>query len=136
MSAEAGEVVAPPLHRVFIPPPHRELTGGQAVVEVAGGTVGEVVAALEERFPGIGARLVAAGELRPGIAVAIDGVLSPRGLRQRLGAPCEIHFVRAMGGGAGFAPLTPAPSPARIPYCSRHRTGTLPLSWSPLRRRC
>jgi hypothetical protein len=37
--------------------------------------------------------------LRPGIAIAIDGVLSPRGLRQRLHAPCEIHFVPAMAGG-------------------------------------
>ena len=34
-----------------------------------------------------------------GIAVAVDGVIATRGLRQRLTAPSELHFVPAMAGG-------------------------------------
>lgn len=47
--------------RVFIPVPLRELTAGQTEVEVQvepeGTTVRAVVDALEERYPGIKARL-------------------------------------------------------------------------------
>ena len=45
------------------------------------------------------ARLTLDGALRPGIAVAVDGVIATRGLRQRLAAPSELHFVPAMAGG-------------------------------------
>jgi sulfur-carrier protein len=95
MGAEAGN----PVHRVFIPPPHRDLTGGMAVVEVAGATVSQVIDALDARFLGFKARLVVDEQLRPGISVAIDGTISPRGLRQRLARASEIHFVRAISGG-------------------------------------
>lgn len=78
---------------------HRDLTGGVEHIQVEGATVGEVVAALDARFPGIAARLTQEGKLRPGIVVAIDGVISSRGLRQRLAAPSEIHFVPALAGG-------------------------------------
>lgn len=86
-------------HDVWIPPVHRDLTAGVERVQVEAATVGEVVAALDERFPGLGARLVHDNRLRPGIAVAIDGVIATRGLRQKLVAPGEIHFVPAMAGG-------------------------------------
>lgn len=68
-------------------------------VQVEATTIGEVVAALEVRFPGIAARLTQDGKLRHGIVVAVDGVAFPRGLRQRLTAPSEIHFVPALAGG-------------------------------------
>ncbi|MFO7634813.1 MAG: MoaD/ThiS family protein [Caldilinea sp.] len=87
------------LHEVWIPPVHRDLTGGEERINIEAATVGEIVAALDERFPGIAARLTHEGKLRPGIAVAIAGVISPRGLRQRLNTPSEIHFVPAMAGG-------------------------------------
>ncbi len=78
---------------------HRDLTGGAERVQIEAATVGEVVAALDQQFPGIAARLTHDGRLRPGIAVAIDGVITPRGLRQRLDRASEIHFVPAMAGG-------------------------------------
>ncbi|HQY89984.1 MoaD/ThiS family protein [Caldilinea sp.] len=87
------------IHEVWIPPVHRDLTAGVERVQVEAATVGATVAALDARFPGMAARLTRDGKLRPGIAVAIDGVLSSRGLRQRLNAPCEIHFVPAIAGG-------------------------------------
>lgn len=95
MEAEAGT----PVHRVFIPPPHRDLTGGMAVVEVAGATVSQVIDALDARFPGFSTRVVANQQLRPGISVAVDGTVTARSLRQRLDRASEIHFVRAISGG-------------------------------------
>jgi molybdopterin converting factor small subunit len=87
-------------HQVWIPSLHRDLTDGQEIVTVEGETVGEVVAQLEARFPGIEARLCDDGRLRPHIAVAINGEVTHRGLRQRLAAPSEVHFIPALSGGS------------------------------------
>jgi molybdopterin converting factor small subunit len=61
--------------------------------------VREVVAALEQRFPGIGDRLCAAGELLPALQVSVDGVFSRRGLDARLKPASEVHFLPVFGGG-------------------------------------
>jgi molybdopterin converting factor small subunit len=87
-------------HQVWIPSLHRDLTEGQEIVTVEGETVGEVVAQLEARFPGIQARLCDEGRLRPHIAVAINGEVTHRGLRQRLTTPSEVHFIPALSGGS------------------------------------
>ncbi|MEZ4860003.1 MAG: MoaD/ThiS family protein [Caldilineaceae bacterium] len=86
-------------HNVWIPSLHRDLTAGAEVVTVGGDTVGEVVAQLEARFPGIEARLCEDGQIRPYIAVSVDGEVTRKGLRQRLTTPSEIHFIPAMSGG-------------------------------------
>ncbi len=44
--------------KVRIPASLRSFTKNQEVVEVAGSTVGEVLAALEQSYPGIGPRLL------------------------------------------------------------------------------
>lgn len=88
-----------PTHSVWIPSLYRDLTGGEETVAVSGSTVGEVIDALEERFPGIEKRLCDEGRVRPNIAVSIDGEVTPRGKNQRLTEPVEIHFVPAMSGG-------------------------------------
>ncbi len=84
---------------VWIPPLLRELTGGQERVTVPGRTVGEVIQALEERFPGIQERLCQGNRLRPGITVTVDGVLGAKGLREAVSPESEVHFVPAIGGG-------------------------------------
>ncbi len=90
---------APPLHSVWIPSLYRDLTDGAEVVEVAATTVAELVDILEERYPGIKERLVVDGRIRPHIAVSVNNEITHRGLRQKLHAPSEIHFVPAMSGG-------------------------------------
>lgn len=89
-----------PLHEVWIPPLHRGLTAGEERVQIEAATVGEIVAALDRRFPGMAARLTQGDTLRPGIAVAVNGVISARSLWQRLNEPREIHFVPAISGGS------------------------------------
>ena len=86
-------------HEVWIPALHRDLTGGVEIVRVAGDTVGDVVARLESLYPGIEARLCEGDRIRPYISVAVNGEITRRGLRQRLAAPSEIHFVPALSGG-------------------------------------
>lgn len=84
---------------IFIPPQMRELTAGQAQVVVEGRTVRQVIAALDAKFPGIAQRLRNGDQMAPGLAVSIDGAISPRGLLAQVGPASEVHIVPAIGGG-------------------------------------
>ncbi len=86
-------------HEVWIPALHRDLTGGVERVTQAGSTVREVVERLDVRFPGLAERLCDGDRLRPGIQVAVNGVVESKGLRVRLAEASEVHFVPAIGGG-------------------------------------
>ena len=85
--------------RVFIPPLLHPLTGGASEVDVEGSSVRQVIAALDERFPGIRERLCEGDQLRPGLAVAVDGRMSSVGLLQKVRPESEVHFLPAIGGG-------------------------------------
>lgn len=85
--------------RVFIPPPLRSLTGGEAEVRLEGTNVRRLIESMEERYPGMKARLVEHGELAAGIAVIIDGVTAPRSLVTPLREESEVHFLPAIAGG-------------------------------------
>jgi molybdopterin synthase sulfur carrier subunit len=88
---------------VWIPALLQNLTGGEEQVVVSGATVGEIIDHLEVRFPGVKERLVHEGVIRPHIAVAIDGDVSPEGLEQDVQESSEIHFIPALSGGQGRA---------------------------------
>ena len=93
MSTVPGQVT------VWIPSLLRDLTGGREKVEVAGATVRQVIAALDQLFPGIKDRLCDANALRPSIAVAVDSQVATLGLLQPVRAGSEVHFVAAISGG-------------------------------------
>ena len=84
---------------IFIPAVMKELTAGAAEIRVGGSTVREAVAELEATYPGIRDWLFEDNRLKPNIAVAVDGVVSPIGLLQHVGENSEIHFVAAISGG-------------------------------------
>jgi len=86
---------------VWIPSLLRDLTGsfGQEQLDVPGETVLQVIENLDARYPGIMARLCDEGQLRPTIALVVDGIASNKRLRHRLTATSEIHFVPAISGG-------------------------------------
>ncbi len=83
----------------FIPPLLRELTGGVERLAVDGATVRQVVNNLEARFPGVRERLCVGDDLRPGLAVAVNGTVSRAGLLQKVPDGSEVHFLPAIGGG-------------------------------------
>ena len=86
--------------KVWIPATMQHLTLGEAVVQASGRTVREVVARLDEDYPGFKAAVVQDdGRLRPGVAVAVDGYISSLGLFQRIEDRSDIQFVPAIGGG-------------------------------------
>ena len=84
---------------VWIPSLMQSLTGGKEQVEAEGQTLREVVDNLEESYPGFKDRVCEKGRLKPGLAVAVDGVVSNEGLRQKVDSEAEVHFVTAIGGG-------------------------------------
>jgi molybdopterin converting factor small subunit len=85
---------------VWIPATWQHLTGGEAVVQAPGRTVRELLARLDERYPGLKAAIVQDdGRLRPGVAVAVDGYISNLGLFQPLDDGSDVQFVPAIGGG-------------------------------------
>lgn len=86
---------------VFVPKQIRELTGGLAEVVVEGETVGEVIDALDQRYPGVKARVCQEDSLAPGIQVSVDDVMTTRGLRAKLQPTSEVHFLPVIGGGLG-----------------------------------
>jgi molybdopterin converting factor small subunit len=84
---------------VFIPTMLRPLSGGVTQVRVAGRTIRTIINNLEERFPGIKDRLLQDGDLRPDIAVAIDGETALDGLAERVDEDSEVHFIPPISGG-------------------------------------
>ena len=85
--------------KVWIPSLLRELCGGERIVEVPGRSVRQVIENLEARCPGIRERLIEDGELRPDLAVSVDGETTQIGLLQPVGDDSEVHILPALGGG-------------------------------------
>lgn len=84
---------------VWIPPLMRALSAGRDRLDVPGTTIREVIDNLERECPGIKARLCADGRIKPGIAVAVDGVMQTKKLGTPVKAASEVHFVPAISGG-------------------------------------
>jgi molybdopterin synthase sulfur carrier subunit len=86
---------------IWIPALLRDLTAGQERVEANGASVRQVIDNLEERFPGIKERLCEGDQLRPNIALVVNGQVSRQRMRQRLDPQDEVHFLPAISGGEG-----------------------------------
>jgi len=72
---------------------HRPFTGGEAVVEADGATVGQVIDDLEARYPGLGAAL------RAGSSAGIDGEIHAEPEYVRVSPDTEIYFLAPVVGG-------------------------------------
>jgi molybdopterin synthase sulfur carrier subunit len=84
---------------VHFPPQWRDLTAGAVQAAVEGATLRQVVRALEERYPGLAARIAEGDRIASGLAVSIDGTVTSRGLLARVEPASDIHFLPAFGGG-------------------------------------
>jgi len=84
---------------VVVPALLRKLTDGRERVEVTGRNVGQVIDDLERQFPGFREYLLQDGELKPSVAVSIDGEMGTGGLLDRVKDSSEVFFIPAIGGG-------------------------------------
>ena len=84
---------------VFIPTMLLSLSGGVKQVKVDAANLRQVIDGLDLLYPGIKTRLVEEGQIRPNLAVAIDGEVARLGLLEKVGEESEVHFVPAIGGG-------------------------------------
>ena len=84
---------------VYIPTMLLPVTGGVKQVQVEASSVRQVINGLEEQFPGIKDRLMEGNQVRPNLAVSIDGEVARMGLLERVQETSEVHFVPAISGG-------------------------------------
>ena len=85
---------------VAIPSLMQELTNGKEKATVEGNTIREVLNNLESIYPGFKARICDGDQIRPNIAVYVDGALTREGMRQQVSEDSEIHFLPAISGGS------------------------------------
>ena len=84
---------------VWIPPLLRNLTDQHQSIHIAGTTLRELIDALEQKFPGIKARLCDNGNVRPGLSIVVDGQVVRGGLSEAVQVNSEVHFIPAIAGG-------------------------------------
>ena len=92
---------------VAIPSLMQELTNGKEKATVEGNTIREVLNSLELIYPGFKARICEDDQIRPNIAVYVDGALTREGMRaltregmrHQVSEDSEIHFLPAISGG-------------------------------------
>ena len=84
---------------VYIPEPLQPMSRGEKQVTIEATTVRQIIAGLEALYPGMEDALVEDGDLKPHIAVAVDGEVSILGIVEPVQAESEVHFIPALGGG-------------------------------------
>jgi molybdopterin synthase sulfur carrier subunit len=84
---------------VVIPALLRKFTGGVERVELPGRSIRELIRQLGEQFPGIDKQLLEDGDIRPSIAVSVDGEIATGGVLDTVAENSEVHFIPALGGG-------------------------------------
>lgn len=78
----------------------RKLTGGHDRVTVSGKNLREAIADLDRQYPGIANQLMEDGDIKPSIAVSIDGEVGTNGVLDAIRENSEIHFLPQISGGS------------------------------------
>lgn len=84
---------------VVVPALLRKLTNGRDRVAASGRNIGQLVADLERQFPGFADHLVENGDIKPSVAVSIDGEMGTGGVLDRVSESSEVFFIPAISGG-------------------------------------
>jgi molybdopterin synthase sulfur carrier subunit len=84
---------------VVIPALLRKFTDGKDRVSAQGRNIGELVEDLERQFPGLREHLIEEGDIKPSVAVSIDGDLGTAGILEPVRETSEVFFLPAIGGG-------------------------------------
>jgi molybdopterin synthase sulfur carrier subunit len=84
---------------VVIPAQLRKLTDGRDRVAATGRNVGQIIEDLERQYPGFREQLIEDGDVKPSIAVSIDGEMGTGGVLEPVRETSEVFFLPAIGGG-------------------------------------
>jgi molybdopterin synthase sulfur carrier subunit len=86
---------------VEIPPAMQKLTGNQAAVEVAAGTLIEALTQIDKKFPGILEKIVYENKVRRYVSIFVDeeDVKFGQGLQTQLTSANRISILIAIAGG-------------------------------------
>jgi molybdopterin converting factor small subunit len=84
---------------VYIPNAFQPMSGGLTQVDVPGRTLRQVFANLEAAYPALKDQIVQDGDIRPGLAIAVDNEITSEGLVSAVEADSEIRILPAVGGG-------------------------------------
>ena len=86
---------------IRVPSALRSFTGGASDIEVTAPTVREALAALETKHPGIGAKLMDQGKVKPFIRIFVgaDDISEIGGLDAKVSDRDEISIIPAIAGG-------------------------------------
>lgn len=84
---------------VVVPAQLRKLTDGRDRVAASGRNVGQIIEDLERQFPGFREQLIEDGDVKPSIAVSIDGEMGTGGVLEPVRETSEVFFLPAIGGG-------------------------------------
>ena len=89
--------------KVRIPAPLRKLTNDQAVVEVAGQTIQDLLASLEKQYPGLKERICdESGQIRRFVNIFVNGedIRFKQGPATVVADGAEVSIIPAIAGGA------------------------------------
>lgn len=89
--------------KVRIPAPLRKLTNDQAVVEVTGGTIQELLGSLEKQYPGLKERICdESGQIRRFVNIFVNGedIRFKQGPATQVSDGAEVSIIPAIAGGA------------------------------------
>lgn len=84
---------------VVIPALLRKYTDGKDRVSASGRNLGQLLDDLERQFPGLREHIVEDGEIKPSIAVSIDGEMGTGGVLEPVRDSSEVFILPAIGGG-------------------------------------
>ncbi len=84
---------------VHIPAHFRQYTSDEATVEVPGGTLRQVIDALDAAHPGMRDILMTSGRVRSEIAIAVNSSITENGLLEVVPEDAEVHVIPAIAGG-------------------------------------
>jgi sulfur-carrier protein len=89
--------------KVRIPAPLRKLTNDQAVVEVTGKDIQELLAGLEKQYPGLKERICdESGQIRRFVNIFVNGedIRFKQGPSTPVGEGAEVSIIPAIAGGS------------------------------------
>jgi molybdopterin converting factor small subunit len=84
---------------VVIPALLRKYTEGKDRVIANGRNVGQVIDDLERQYPGVREHVIEDGEVKPSVAISVDGEMSTGGVLEPVRESSEVFILPAIGGG-------------------------------------